>query len=355
MNIAILGGTFDPPHNGHLRTALEIKEIFDFDEVWFIPSAYPPHKDSKQITSFFYRKKMIDLAVNDFDFFKVKDIEASLPKPSYSINTIKELKRLYPDNTYYLIIGSDAFKEIDKWKSGNEIINFSNIIIVVRDFSDEELVVKIQETLFHDIPFIKVDPDETFSINDHISEQNIIYYMPVTHLAISSEKIRKSISKNHNLKYLAPDNVIEYMKKFRLYDPLRLIKHGNKPDSSFLANDIVQIMIENKGKNITLIDLRKNYSDFTDFFVICEANSVRQINGICDKIDEELSKNNIYPRGIEGKEEGNWMLMDYGDLIVHIFNKDTRLTFDLEGLWNKGKITVFNDEQYNTEEDFDED
>lgn len=355
MKIAILGGTFDPPHYGHLRTALEIKEIFNCDEVWFIPAAHPPHKDSKQITPFFYRKRMLEVALKDYDFFKLKDIEASLPKPSYTINTIKELKKLYPENTHNLIIGSDAFKEIDKWKSGNEIINYCNLIIVIRDLRDEEEVLKIKETEFKDTPFIKIDPFEISSLPQNVSEKNAIYYAHVTHLEISSEKIRKIARENHGLTYLMPETVIEYIKKFRLYDKSRINKTGKKPESSILANDIAQIMLENKGKHVAILDLKENYGDFADYFIICDANSTKQINGICDKIDEELSKNKIYARGIEGKEEGTWMLMDYGDIIVHIFNRDTRAAYDLEGLWNKAKITVFDDDKHNLEDDFDED
>jgi len=355
LNIAILGGTFDPPHYGHLRTALELREIFHFDEVWFIPSAFPPHKDARQITPFFYRKKMLELAINDFDFFKLKDIESSLPKPSYTINTIKELKKLYPEHTYYLIIGSDAFKALDKWNSGSQIIDFCNLIIAVRDSSDEENVLKTRENIFKDFPFIKTEPFGMISLSDEITDQNAIFYVPVTHLEISSEKIRKIASNNHALTYLMPENVIEYINKFRLYDPMRYDKKGNKPESSIFVNDIAQIMLDNKGKHVTILDLKKNYLDFADYFVICDANSTRQISGICDKIDEELSKNKIYARGIEGKEEGTWMLMDYGDIIVHIFNRDTRAAYDLEGLWNKAKITVFDDDKNNLEDDFDED
>jgi nicotinate-nucleotide adenylyltransferase len=355
LKIAILGGTFDPPHYGHLRTALEIKEIFNADEVWFIPSAYPPHKDNKQITPYFYRKKMLELALKDFDFFVLQDIESSLPRPSYTINTIKELKKLYPDNTYYLIIGSDAFKEIEKWKSGNEIIDNCNLVIVVRDLIDEELVLKNKETVFKDTPLIKIDPFYFTSLSQDISEQNVIYYVSVTHLEISSEKIRKLSRENHLPTYLTPENVIEYINKFRLYDQQRYNNNAVRPESSILLNDIAQIILENKGKNVITIDLTENYSDFADYFVICDANSTKQINGICDKIDEELSQNKIYARGIEGKEEGTWMLMDYGDIIVHIFNRDTRANYDLEGLWNKAKITAFSDEKFSVEEDFDED
>lgn len=353
MKIALLGGTFDPPHFGHLRTAVEIKESFGLDEVWFIPSYQPPHKDRRKVTPFFHRKKMLHLATKGVDFFSINDIELHLPKPSFTINTLRELRRLHPQYDFYFIMGSDAFKEIDKWHRGEELLNFSNIIIVEREPSDYNDVIEIAKKVYPNTKIFNNYSNNDKNGDNIVSQyENRLFYTKITHLEISSEKIREYSRKGFNISYLTPHEVISYIEKFKLYTAERL-KPGASIDSELLANEIIQIIMDNKGKNIKLLDLRNGCADFADFFVICDANSSKRIMGICDKIDEELSRLNILPKGIEGKEEGNWMLMDYGDVIVHIFKRDIRQLYDLEGLWSKAITTVF-PETFDTDDESEE-
>lgn len=107
-------------------------------------------------------------------------------------------------------------------------------------------------------------------------------------------------------------------------------------DSKTLAKKIAAIADKLKGSDIKILDLEK-LSSFTDFFVIASASSNRQTRAIADKIFEELKKEEIRPHSFEGYNEGNWILIDFVDVVVHIFLDEIRAHYDLEGFWTKAK------------------
>jgi ribosome-associated protein len=99
----------------------------------------------------------------------------------------------------------------------------------------------------------------------------------------------------------------------------------------------VQQTLEHKALDLVLLDV-KAISSFADYFLICSGRSSRQVQGIADRLEEALREKGIRPLGIEGRREGHWVLMDYGDVIVHIFYEPTRSVYDLESLWSEAKL-----------------
>ena len=97
-----------------------------------------------------------------------------------------------------------------------------------------------------------------------------------------------------------------------------------------------QQALDNKSEDLVLLDVR-GISSFADYFLICSGRSSRQVQGIADRLEETLRDLGIRPLGVEGQREGHWVLMDYGDVIVHIFYEPTRNVFDLESLWSEAK------------------
>jgi ribosome-associated protein len=103
---------------------------------------------------------------------------------------------------------------------------------------------------------------------------------------------------------------------------------------------ISRIAADKKAMDVVVLDMR-DASSFTDYFLICSGGSERQVQSIADAIDEQLSRSGIASLGVEGYSEGRWVLMDYGDIIVHVFSRDTREFYDLERLWiNASKVEV---------------
>ncbi len=130
--IGILGGTFDPIHNGHIELAVQVKKELKLTEVLIIPAAQPPHK-SGECSSFADRFEMARLAFEGMDGFAVSDIEKKLGGRSFTINTIRALKEIYPPKTeFYLIIGGDQLFTIESWYKYESILKEAHVTAVTR-------------------------------------------------------------------------------------------------------------------------------------------------------------------------------------------------------------------------------
>ena len=123
QRIGVMGGTFDPIHLGHLRAAEEICRAFALDKIIFVPAARPPHKDAGGFASALHRYEMVSLATVFTPYFSVSPIELKRPGKSYSVDTLRELRRIYgPASTFYFILGVDAFLEMAAWKDVRELL-----------------------------------------------------------------------------------------------------------------------------------------------------------------------------------------------------------------------------------------
>lgn len=130
--IGVFGGTFNPIHNMHIKIAEAARDNLDLDQVIFVPSANPPHKSENDIESFSHRFKMVEVAIEGMENFSVSNIENKIDhKKSYTSETLKALKVIYPDDVLYFIMGSDCLEEIEFWHHPEEV--FLNCIIVLFD------------------------------------------------------------------------------------------------------------------------------------------------------------------------------------------------------------------------------
>ncbi len=188
MKIGLFPGSFNPIHIGHLLLATYMKEKANFDEVWFIVSPQNPLKDVKTLAKEEHRYKMVEMAISQHLYFKVSDIEFHLPKPSYTIDTLSELKNTFKEHTFSLILGEDNLENLHKWKNYEEIIKNNHIYIYNRktahDYTD-----KWQHPHFHYIklPFLDISSTE---IRSRIEGQLVIKYMVL-------ESVEKYINEHH--------------------------------------------------------------------------------------------------------------------------------------------------------------
>jgi len=187
MKIGILGGTFNPIHIGHLILAEEVREKLGFDKIIFMPTNLAPHKDNADIVSAEDRYKMAKLAIKTNKYFSVSDIEIKREGRSYTIDTLKEVKRTHPEDELYFIIGSDLLKYLDDWKDLKEIIKMVSFIVATRPGYPLE-----------EIP-------------------SYISTIPIRAVDISGFEIRKAIKENKSFRYLVPEAVFDYVKEKRLY------------------------------------------------------------------------------------------------------------------------------------------
>ncbi|MDO6448187.1 nicotinate-nucleotide adenylyltransferase [Oceanobacillus profundus] len=184
--IGILGGTFDPPHLGHLLIAEEVRLAMDLQEIWFIPTYTPPHKTASK-TSAQDRIQMLHLATKSNPHFKVNTIEIERTGKSYTVDTMKELQKLHPEKEFYFIIGADMVEYLPNWHKVDELFSLVRFVGVKR--SGYQLVTEYPITEI-DIPMID----------------------------ISSSMLRNWLRRKRSVHYIVPEPVISYIKEKDLYE-----------------------------------------------------------------------------------------------------------------------------------------
>jgi len=213
MKIGLFGGTFDPIHWGHLRSAEEVSETYGLDRVYFIPASIPPHKRGKTTTPAEERMRMVQLAVARNPRFAVSKVELERPGPSYSIDTIRAFaSRLTKRDSLYFIIGLDAFREIGTWKDFREIFPLCNFIVTSRPGSKENDPLKgagvaVKKLFCYD-----------FKRRNYRHQSGTrVHFIELTDIAISASEIRALVRKGKSIRYLLPSLVERFIKRRRLY------------------------------------------------------------------------------------------------------------------------------------------
>ena len=197
--IGIMGGTFDPIHYGHLRAAEEVRQGFGLERVVFVPSGNPPHKREADITSSQHRYLMTVLATADNPHFQVSRIEIDREGPSYTLDSLRQLRETYSrDTALYFITGLDAILKVESWNGYRKMFELADFIAAIRPGYSVQDLKGLRESLGPELG-AKVHP------------------FPVTLLAIASTEIRRRTSEGKSVKYLVPDPVEQYIKKERLY------------------------------------------------------------------------------------------------------------------------------------------
>jgi len=212
LRLGILGGTFDPIHFGHLRIAEEICEEMDLEKVLLIPGGLPPHKYKESITPFHDRLAMTRIAAQDSSLLEVLDLEGRRNGPSYSIETLREIHRLYKDNVdIFFIIGMDAFLEIKTWKEYKNLFKESNFVVLKRPgFSFEELEPFI---ISMEVGFKRMSDSNIFAT----PSGNLLIYKEATLMDISSTRIREMVAAGRSIRFLLPEAVRVYIIEKSLY------------------------------------------------------------------------------------------------------------------------------------------
>ena len=142
--IGILGGSFDPIHNGHLHMARAAYEQYSLDEVWLIPNGHAPHKDEDKMADSEHRMAMCELVAKEYDFLKTCDIEIVSEESSYTYLTMQKLTESYPEYEFYFIMGADSLDYFEKWRNPDIIASLCKILVINRDeFTMEDMEKKI--------------------------------------------------------------------------------------------------------------------------------------------------------------------------------------------------------------------
>ena len=215
--IGLLGGTFDPVHNGHLAVAKHVLDKLDLDTIWFIPAATPPHKfthgDGEPVTDFHDRVAMLGKVISSSAKFQINQIESERSSPSYSIETLTELRRRTFSNTeFFFILGVDAFAEIDTWKRHNELTDFADLVVISREINDIRIVESTIRKCFPEYQASSLT--NVWSSEDH---KGSLILVTMKHVPISSTLVRKRVREDSDIANLVPAGVEEYIRAKKLY------------------------------------------------------------------------------------------------------------------------------------------
>lgn len=197
--VGLLGGTFNPVHNGHLRMALEVREALDLARVDFLPAKSPAHKAGDNLLDYSLRLRMIADAISGVDGLGICTIEGQLPEPSYSLVTLMHLQNIEPKVPYAFVLGSNDLLTLLQWHQGRQIPYITDLIVVGRAGVDQQAVYEFLDQHW--------DCERVSDHMFHVQGGRRIFFVPIPRLDISSSLVRKKICLGQEIFGLVPDLV----------------------------------------------------------------------------------------------------------------------------------------------------
>jgi nicotinate-nucleotide adenylyltransferase len=189
--IGLFGGTFDPVHNGHLSIAQSFLKSEYIGELWVLLTPYPPHKQSQRQTSYNTRLKMLKTGFQSMEYVSIETIENKLPKPSYTVQTVRYLKNKFPDAEFHYCMGEDSLAQFHTWKFYEDILAECKLLVAQRPGESHQ----------------KVEPQI-------LARTHFVEHQP---LDISSSRIREEIKRGRGVSESIPKEVLKIIEKEQLY------------------------------------------------------------------------------------------------------------------------------------------
>ena len=196
--IGVFGGTFDPIHVAHLAVAEDCRAQLALDELLFVPTGHPPHKQGRQISSVVDRVAMVELAIADNPRFSLSRVDVDRPGLSYTVDTLRDLRlERGPDVDFFFIVGGDSLRELGSWRNPDQIFEECQVVAVNR-------------------PGYPTD-DLTMLERAAPRSRGRVIQLMVPELAIAASDLRRRVATGQSIRYLVPDSVWRYIERQQLY------------------------------------------------------------------------------------------------------------------------------------------
>lgn len=200
MRVGVLGGTFNPVHQGHLILAEQCREQGRLDQVLFIPAARPPHKQDLALVAYAQRLEMLALAISGHEAFRVDELERDRPGPSFTVDTLTELHVRQPEAEFFLIIGSDTLNDLPLWHQPVRILELAGLLVVPRP----------------GFPMLSADEvKRKLALPDHFVLRLLACTIPL--IDIASRDLRQRLAEGRSVRYMMPRAVEAYIRDKGLY------------------------------------------------------------------------------------------------------------------------------------------
>jgi nicotinate-nucleotide adenylyltransferase len=328
MRVGIFGGSFNPPHMGHINSLVTVQKKAGLDKIHVIPASQNPLKMQVAGPTNEQRLELVKRALNTYgkQFF-VDDQEIRRGGLSYTIDTIMNLRKEISAEDLFLIIGADQFEEFSQWKDYQKILTEANLIVTTRpgwdipeeaDELPEYLKALVAE---YDFNFIELKTGRN------------VQFIRLQDVEVSASEVRKLLRTARPVGKVLPLSVESYIRDNELYRPIGERVGDFEKFTSFCAN----VLFEKKGIQVRGFDLTAIAAP-TEFTLIASGTSTRHAVSLAESVVQAVKEEyNALPLSIEGIDEGRWVLVDYGSLIVHVFYDFVRQEYSLEKLWKDGR------------------
>ena len=328
MRVGIFGGSFNPPHVGHIEVVRAVSMRIGLGTINVVPTSVNPLKPEIEGPSPEQRLEMTKLAFSQESIkINIDDQEIKRGGPSYSIETIKNLKKQSPKEDYYLILGMDQLDTLSQWKDWNKILEEVDLVFVSRP--EFEFPTSIDELPSFLIPYV-----DSFDFNTiELKSKKTIQFVKIPEVQLSSTELRKWIRQKKNVSAYLPLSVESFIEKEKLYAPDKF-KVSNYEK---FTKELVRFLNDKKAISPCAYDLSMIEAP-SQYTIICSGTSTRHASGLAENLIRYVKEETrLLPLSVEGIDEGRWVLIDFGTLIVHVFYDFVRQEYRLEDLWKKGK------------------
>ncbi len=328
MKVGIFGGSFNPPHMGHIACLTAVQKKAGLDRISVIPTFKSPLKTPIEGPTPEQRLEMIKLALQGFGSqFTVDDLEIKRGGTSYTIDTLREYRKKVSAEDLYLIMGADHLESFSSWKDYRDILKEVNIIFTTRPGFDiptskDQLPHYLKENILeYDFNFIELTTGRN------------IQFVRIPDIDTSASELRKKIRSGRPVDKFLPLAVETYIKNQKLYANLKHKIQDYQKFTEFCAHQL----FSKKAINVKGFDLRKEDAP-SEFTLIASGTSTRHASSLAEGLVRAVKDEyRIHPQSLEGLEEGRWVVVDYGSLIVHVFYDYIRQEYSLEKLWKHGQ------------------
>jgi nicotinate-nucleotide adenylyltransferase len=331
-----LGGSFNPAHEGHRHISLIALQRLGLDEVWWMVSPQNPLKSSKDMASFRRRYAMAKLQARHPRIL-VTDLERRLGT-RFTFDTLSALRRYYPKTHFVWLMGADNLGQIHRWQHWRGI--FENIPIAVFDRPPYRLRTLASPAAS---AYARYRRDQSGSRDLAVSAPPAWTFFPSRLEPLSSTQLRMAArdfgpdslrsrfaastfkEATHRMNALALEII-------PITDTAPTAANINEPSPDALKDSIVKSIDDDKGEDIVVVDLREK-SNITDFIVIATGRSARQVGAMADHLVRKLQPDLSFRMAVEGLPQGDWVLIDCGDVVVHLFRPEVRDFYAIEKMW----------------------
>ncbi len=326
-NILVFGGSFNPPHIGHVNVIQTATENFEDYQMVVLPSYQSPLKFFDYDPGIDHRLSMMELATQGLPV-KVDTYEKEQGEKCFTIDVLPSLKEKYKAENIKVLIGLDQLYQFDKWKNYKAILTMADLVVTSRPgfaFPElDELPVNIKEMVLD------------YSENEYIlSTGKKIEFMILTEdIDVSSSFLRTNLRKGKPLSSQIPDKVQDYITKENIYEKV----DKKVADYQIFSIQCREILKEKNALGVLAYDVR-NISQPSEFNLIASGTNTRHTSALAENLIKTIRKTHgLAPIAIEGLNEGRWVVIDYGSLIVHVFYDYVRNEYKLEELWSEGEL-----------------